>query len=76
MENPKKFYVLFTPEGFGKFETYGPFKDKSVAKSWMAQEFNDACEAAKKSNEKVQWTWNENGLGSCTLEGVGLWEIV
>ena len=76
METPIRFYVVLIPEGFGKLETYGPFKSKAAAKSWMAQEFNDACEVAKKDGKNVRWNWNEERLGSCTIEGVGLWEIV
>jgi len=83
MENPIKFYVVFTSASdifdnvlSDEHQVYGPFKSASAAKSWMAQEFNDACEVAKKNGDDVKWNWNEERLGSCKIEGIGLWEIV
>lgn len=74
----KNFTVIYTPE-FGHIEAFGPFEKLSDAKSWMAQDFNDNCEVAKKSGVDPQWTWNERTskcLGSCNIEGLGTWEIV
>lgn len=76
METPIRFYVVFISEGFGKLETYGPFKSAAAAKSWMAQEFNDACEAAKNDGIELHWNWNDERLGSCKIEGIGFWEVV
>lgn len=75
MENPIKFYIVFTSIT-NEHDAYGPFKSAAAAKSWMAQEFNDACEVAKKNCNDVKWNWNEERLGSCKIEGIGLWEIV
>lgn len=70
--------VIYTPES-GYLEAFGPFDSLSAAKSWMAQDFNHNCEYAKKSGVDPQWTWNERTskcLGSCSIEGIGSWEIV
>lgn len=83
METPIRFYVIFTSASdifdnilSDEHQVYGPFKSASAAKSWMTQEFNDACEAAKKDGKEVRWNWNDERLGSCKIEGAGLWEIV
>lgn len=75
LETSIKFYVIFNSEE-ADLEAYGPFKSAFEAKSWMAQEFNDACERAKKRNEDVKWNWNDERLGSCKIEGIGFWEVV
>ena len=75
MEIPIKFYIVFTSTT-NEHDAYGPFKSRAAAKSWMAQEFNDAYEVAKKNGDDVKWNWNEERLGSCKIEGIGLWEIV
>ena len=74
----KNFAVIYTPE-FGHIEAFGPFEKLSDAKSWMTQDFNDNYKVAKKSGVDPQWTWNERTpkcLGSCIIEGLGIWEIV
>lgn len=84
METPIKFYVVFTSAAkedsvhwrANEQDIYGPFKSASAAKSWMAEEFNDAYEVTKKNGDDVKWNWNEERLGSCKIEGIGLWEIV
>jgi len=74
----KSFIVLYTPES-GHLESFGPFETYASAKEWMAQDFNDNMKVAKKFDVDPQWTWNERSygnLGSCTIEGVGSWQIV
>lgn len=76
MENPIKFYVVFTSATTNEHNAYGPFKSASAAKSWMAQEFNNAYEVAKKKDDDVKWNWNEEQLGFCKIEDIGIWEVV
>lgn len=77
METTTEFYVIFIP-AIGDRDVYGPFKKHSDAKSWMAQEFDDAIAIAKqvRNTENVHCNWNLKNLGSCELEGIGRWEIV
>lgn len=73
----KNYSIVFFSES-GHIETFGPFESVSDAKSWMTQIFNDNMEVAKWPNVKVKWNWNEGSygnLGSCSIEGIGSWQI-
>ena len=69
----KKYSVIYTPDS-GYTETFGPFDTKAKANDWMADDFNHNYKVAKDADVDVQWTWNENH--SCSIEGLGSWEIV